>query len=85
MTTAAQLEARSEESRKKCFEAFMARPATRLLVSMIPPGDHREALTTLLQECFEMAWASATANSLALMLESFLRNTGDHHNRKPPV
>lgn len=84
MITSEQLETRSKEAQKKCFDVFMARPSTRLLLSMIPAGDHRDALTTLLQECSETAWSSATGNSLAMMLESVLRSTGDNHNRKPP-
>jgi hypothetical protein len=85
MITAEQLEARSQEVRKKCFDLFMTRPATRLLISMIPAGDQRETLTTLLQECYEQAWGSASANSIAMLLESVFRSASDHHNRKPPL
>jgi hypothetical protein len=84
MVNAEQLEARSAEYRKKSFQAFLETPSTRLMLSMVPPSENREVLTTLLDECFRAAWNGGTSTALVILLQEYMRGPNDH-NRKPPL
>jgi hypothetical protein len=78
--TPEQLRARTEEmriqderARKQAYEVFMARPATRLLISIIPAAEHRDTLTALIADAFETGWGSGGAATVAAMMQTVLR------------
>lgn len=60
--------------KKQAFGDLMASPPIRLLLSMIPSGDHPETMTTLLEEAFNKGWSGGQCMMSVMMLESMLRS-----------
>lgn len=73
MITQEQLKAKEDSDKSKGFDSFMARPTTRLLLSMIPAGEHQDALRTLLREAFDTGWGHGSGSMLGIMLEQVMR------------
>lgn len=69
-----------EKLKKQGFEAWMSQPTTRLIISMIPAGDHKEALDTLLRDAYDYGFGSGGA---ALGIE-LMSSVMDKKNN-PPV
>lgn len=73
MITREQLEASESSARKKGFDDFMAKPTTRLLLSMIPAAEHRDMLTALLAEAFDAGFAGGGGSMMATVLEQVMK------------
>lgn len=73
MISAEDIRVKEELIRKKAFAVFMDSPATRLMVSMIPAAEKAEVLQTLLQECFNVGFASGGAALGLTMIEQMMR------------
>jgi hypothetical protein len=50
---AAAFSTRMEKVGAEAFERWMRSPTTKLIISLIPPGQHPEVLQTLLREAFD--------------------------------
>jgi hypothetical protein len=68
-----QLQAFSETARNRSFDSFMAMPSVRLLISMIPPGEKTEVLTTLLKEAYFTGWGGGSAATLSILLAEVIK------------
>jgi len=66
------IEARATASKRKGFDEFMKQPTIRLLISMIPAGEAKETLDTLLQQSFDTGWNHGSANIAVEMISGIL-------------
>src|SRR5262249_26194545 len=62
MLTTEQLAARAEADRKEAFAHWIDQAVVRLGMSLIPAGEHTDALVTLLRSAFEGGYASGQAH-----------------------
>ena len=77
MMKAAELDRKAEVHKKEGFAKWMDEPMVRMGLSMIPKGDHEDALKMLLQSAFQAGFGAGSGNMLASVVESVLKN-------KPP-
>lgn len=73
MHTAAELEADERIYRKDSFSKWMDQPATRMMLSMIPPSEKQEVLGTLLQETFNAGYNAGAGKTAGTFLEALLK------------
>lgn len=73
-----QREAAMNAARTDAYTTFLARPVTRMMMSMIPAGEQRETLDTLLQETFDAGFTAGGGE----MLVSFLTGIVQRDQRK---
>lgn len=67
---------RETEAMEAGYQKFMQSPPIRLLLSMIPSGDHPEALTALLREAYVLGWGSGSSHTTIMVLEASLKRSG---------
>lgn len=69
---------RIEAARDAAWQGFMAQPMTRLAMSLVPAGDHRDALPLVLRAAFDAGFYSGEAAFGLEVLTKFLdRKPGD--------
>lgn len=61
---------RFEEGRKRELALFMDAPATKLLISMVPPSNPPELLATLLQAAYERGFEVGVSSIAIPIMES---------------
>lgn len=66
-------EQRTEDSRKRAFEKFMATDVTKLMVSMVPASNPPEALETLLKAAFKAGSDSGAGEVVGEMIGAMLK------------
>ncbi len=64
------LQQKLKQTQKEAFEQWLEQPMTRVGLSMIPSGEHRDTLRMLLASAFEQGFGSG---SLACMMEILTR------------
>ena len=77
MSIAAEVEARDhqrKESQTKGFQAFIASPETKLLMSMVPESSPKESLETLLQSAFNHGYSAGEGEILVSMITSMFKS-----------
>lgn len=62
-----------ESRRLEALDSFFDNPATKLMLSIIPPGDNPDALRTLIESAFNAGYASGQACVLIGMLEEVIK------------
>ena len=68
MVNTKESEARLAEARVKGFEKFMEDPTTKLTLSLLPTGDHPDAVQTLVKSAFEAGHSNGQGTMLVEML-----------------
>ena len=77
--------ATKEQSQKKeAFARFMDQPSTRMMVSMIPPGEKQEVMGTLLQETFNAGWGGGAGNTAGSFLDAILKGMDKKKSGEQP-
>lgn len=76
-------EAKSRQRKKEGFSRFMDQPATRMMLSMIPAGEHKEVLETLLQETFNFGFSAGCGDAMGDMLEALFKGMDRRENKAP--
>lgn len=72
MMTAQEMERKTAARKKESFERWLNEPMVRMGMSMIPQGEHSDALKMLLQSAFEAGHASGGADIGITMLTAIL-------------
>lgn len=67
-------QARSKATADRNFNAFMEKQETKLVVSMLPPANPPEALSTLLRMAFEAGSNSGASDVLGDIVEAMLKS-----------
>lgn len=70
--TKAEFEAEQKLLRKEGYSLFMDQPATRMMLSMIPPGEKQDVLETLLQETYNSGFSCGSATALISVMDSMI-------------
>jgi hypothetical protein len=73
MMNAKEREAYIETRRTEGFNSFLEPPATKLMLSIIPPGTTPDALISLIESAFNTGYACGQACVLIGMLEETLK------------
>lgn len=63
--------------RKDSYNKFMAQPITKLLISMIPPGQSPEVLQTLLTAAYEYGYGVAMASMTSQLVSTVIKHRED--------
>jgi len=66
------LEARNNGKKDEAFDVWMSDPLTRMALSMIPGGEHPEALRMLLRSAFDRGFAVGAGEILGDLLGRIL-------------
>lgn len=61
-----------KEASRVGFEAWKNAETTRFMISLIPSGDHQDALTTLLKSAYESGFHGGSAAFAMDMLEQMM-------------
>lgn len=69
----AEIEAKNKAEKRAGFDRFMDQPATRMMISMIPAGEHREVLETLLHEAFNNGYGCGGASTAGSFMDAILK------------
>ena len=64
---------KTREMKDQGFGSFLNQPATRLLLSMIPPAENPDVLQTLLKECFESGHDNGSMTVIMTMVEKIFK------------
>lgn len=78
---AMEMEAKDKSDRKEGFARWMDQPATRMMLSMIPPGDKQEVLETLLQETYNAGFGAGSGKTAGSFLEAILKGMDKRSSR----
>jgi len=73
---AAELERRAEVQKKDAFTKWQDEPMVRMGLSMIPSGDHQDALKMLLQSAFNAGFSAGSGNMLSTVVEALIKKQG---------
>lgn len=73
MTTPEQENAAREQALERSFTVFMAKPETKMLLSLIPPLNPPELLHTLLKGAFEAGFADGYAVIVGRLMMEVLK------------
>lgn len=68
----AEMEAKDKIAKRDGFAKWMDQPATRMMLSMIPPGEKQEVLETLLQETFNAGYQTGSGQMILSVFESMM-------------
>ena len=68
----AEMEAREKAAKRDGFAKWMDQPATRMMLSMIPPSEKQEVLQTLLQETFNAGYQSGSGQMISSVFEAVI-------------
>lgn len=66
---------KSEAQRDTAFKAFIDSQPIRLLMSMIPEGQHPEALRTILSEAHKQGWMAGQTSLALTIFEQSLKDS----------
>lgn len=66
-------DAERKASQEKSFSDFMAKPETKLVISMIPASQQPEAMTTILRSAFDAGHSAGIGVMLVEMLTAMLK------------
>lgn len=58
---------------EEAFAKWLEMPMTKLGLSLIPPGENREALAMLLRSAFDCGYAVGTGQILARLLDTMMK------------
>lgn len=73
MSIDAEVTERKSAARKKAgFDKWRGEPMVRMGISMIPAGEHQDALIMLLQSAFDTGFANGSSDILGHMIEGML-------------
>lgn len=82
MSTETDQKIQDDLAKKEGFSTWMNQPATRMMLSMIPPADKAEVIKTLLQETFNAGYIRGAAQTaVGLLTAMFKRMDKDHKER----
>ena len=70
---AAEFERRAEAQKKDALTKWQDEPMVRMGLSMIPPGDHQDALKMLLHSAFNAGFAAGSGNMLSTVVEAIIK------------
>lgn len=70
-------EVQFEADKRLGFDKWMAQPATRLMLSMIPPSEKQEILETLLRETFNAGFTQGCGSTMSAVIGSIIKDR-DH-------
>lgn len=73
-TSPQEVSARMKVSSERAFQAWMSKPETKLMMSMIPPADNPDALQTLLRSSFNEGHGNGQGEVAMLIVESMLKD-----------
>lgn len=68
------LRERGEDFKQRGYREFLEKPATKLLISMIPATENKEVLQTLLTECWNGGFVVGAGFVALSMAESMFRD-----------
>jgi hypothetical protein len=66
-------ELKFESDRKRAFEKWLDDPMVRLGLSLIPAGEHQDALQMLLRSAFEAGSGQGVSSVVATMVEGMIK------------
>lgn len=72
-----EIEARNatrKEHHEKAFTAWLEKPETKLMISMIPPAENPDAMQVLLRSCFDCGYGGGEGAVAMLMIEAMLKD-----------
>lgn len=72
MKSPSEFEADQKSRQKDGFDRWMDQPATRMMMSMIPPSERPEVLETLLKETFNAGFGAGTGATAGSFLEAMI-------------
>lgn len=75
------LEARNDAKKDQAFDIWMRDPLTRMALSMVPGGEHPEALRMLLRSAFDRGFGVGVGEILGDVLERII--AGKKDERRP--
>lgn len=64
------------------FDKFMARPETKLMLSLIPPADNPDAMKVLLRASFDAGVSSGSGTIIGEMLTAMIK---DNKPKRDPM
>ena len=64
------------------FTKWMEKPATKLMVSLIPPSENPDALNSLLRSCFADAHGAGEVAVAVMMIEAMLKPRPDRDEQE---
>jgi len=74
-----------KEDNEKSFSAWLEKPKTKLMISMIPQAENPDAMRTLLRSCFDCAYGAGEGAVAVMMIKAMLesgpRGNSDPRNR----
>lgn len=85
MPTTAEREAKEREEKarqKEAFHRFMEQPMTKMAVSMIPAGENKETLITLLETTFDVGVHHGAGSTMMTVLDAFFTNKDRKDNNR---
>lgn len=71
--TKSDVAAKEKAAKKEGFDKWMDSPATRMMLSMIPPSEKPEVLETLLQETFNAGFSAGSGSTAGTLLEAIFK------------
>lgn len=81
-TNTAELEAKEKQDKKDGFAKWMDQPATRMMLSMIPPGEKQEVLGTLLQETYSAGYSNGAGRATVSFVEAIFKNMDKNKDQR---
>lgn len=70
-----QASAKDEAERNIGFSQWLARPETKLVISLIPKSDNDDALATLMRCAFDAGHHSGTGSAAMMIVEAMIKST----------
>ena len=74
MITEQNMKEKDAIAKKDGFSDWMNQPATRMMLSMIPPADKAEIIETLLQETYNAGYAKGAGQTAVSFFEAMFKN-----------
>jgi hypothetical protein len=73
MTTESMANDRARECQKQAFDKWFGEPMVRLGLSLIPPGDHKDALRLLLQSAFDAGYEQGGGQAVVSLMQAMTK------------
>jgi len=64
---------KAQQARQESLTSFLARPETKLMISMIPPGNPQEVLNTLIESAYNDAFDTGCSTVGSMMMDVMLQ------------
>ena len=68
-----EIDQRTKESKDKAFADYLAKPETKLMLSMVSPQENPDLLQTLLRGAFDSGHSAGQGNVLSELITSMLK------------